>query len=131
MAVATFQTGQTEGEVRLSQEAGTEGLNVTGELRGLLTGQYVLLLVSLSPEGCEDVGNVSQLAELNSWDQGTGDVLEINKWLPEEALPREEDRAGLLVRNCTILPTGADCRRGDILECAEISWPSPPSPLSP
>ena len=131
MAVATFQTDQTEGEVRLSQEAGSEGLNVTGELRGLLTGQYVLLLVSLSPEGCEDVGNVSQIAELNSWDQGTGDVLEINKWLPEEALPREEDRAGLLVRNCTILPTGPDCRRGDILECAEISWPSPPSPTGP
>ena len=124
-AVSRFQSEQTEGEVRLRQEPGYQGVNVTGQIRGLLTGQYVLLLVNLSPEGCENVKNVSEIAELNSWDQGTGDVLELDKQI-QGVMPRQEERAGLLIRNCTILPTGPDCRRGDILECAEISWPRQP-----
>lgn len=123
--VSRFQSEQTEGEVRLRQEPGSQGVNVTGQIRGLLTGQYVLLLVNLSPEGCENVKNVSEIAELNSWDQGTGDVLELDKQI-QGVMPRQEERAGLLIRNCTILPTGPDCRRGDILECAEISWPRQP-----
>lgn len=127
-AVSEFQTEQRQGKVRLSQEAGAQGFNVTGEIRGLLTGQYDLVLVNLSPGGCQEVETdsaVSPLAELNSWDQGTGDVAEIDKWIQVTAMPRREERMGILVRNCSILTTGIDCRRGDILECAEISWPSP------
>ena len=126
-----FQSAQTEGEVRLSQEAvaGSQGFNVTGEIRGLLTGQYVLLLVNLSPEGCQNIKTgpaVSEIAELYSWDQGTGDVAMIDNWVQGELMPdKEGERRGLLVKNCTILNTGIDCRRGEILECAEISWPSP------
>ena len=123
-----FQTAQTQGEVRLSQEAGSQGFNVTGEIRGLHTGQYVLLLVSLSPEGCQNLQTgpaVSEIAELHSWDQGTGDVVKMDNWVQGKLVPGEGDKRGLLVKNCTILTTGIDCRRGEILECAEISWPSP------
>ena len=127
-AVSHFQTEQTQGEVRLTQEAGSQGINVTGEIRGLLTGQYVLLLVSLSAEGCQTVktgAGFSQIAELYSTDTGTGDLVEIDNWIEGQELPGKEDRPGLLIRNCTILKTGVDCKHGDILECAEISWPSP------
>ena len=128
LAVSQFQTDQRQGAVRLSQEAGAEGFNVTGEIAGLLTGQYDLVLVHLSPQGCQEVkagAAVSEIVQLNSWDQGTGDVEKIDKWIQETAMPRAEDKVGLLVRNCSILTTGIDCRRGDILECSEISWPSP------
>ena len=128
MAVSHFQTEQTQGEVRLSQEAGSKGLNLTGQIEGLLSGQYVLLLVSLPAEGCQNVKTgtgFSQIAELHSTDTGTGDLVEIDKWIEGQELPGKEDRTGLLIRNCTILKTGVDCKHGDILECAEISWPSP------
>ena len=115
------------GLVKLAQEE--DGLRVTGEISGLKDGQYALLLVSLTADGCQAVGEAAVKAEVHNWDQGTGETVAINKLLNQTGLlpePESQELTGLLIRSCEISLTGVNCQKGEILQCAEPTPPSSP-----
>lgn len=120
--LARLELNDTEVLVTFIPQPGGEELEVVGEISGLGLGMYALLLVSLPTGGCQEVGGAVVRSEVERWDQGPGERVEISTVLSSSSLP---DQAGLLIRNCTILQTGADCQQGDVLQCAEISWSAP------
>ena len=121
VGLARLELNHTKVLVTFSPKAGGEEVEVVGEISGLGLGMYALLLVSL-PGGCQEVAGAVVRSEVERWDQGPGETVQISTILSSSSLPHQ---AGLLIRNCTILQTGADCRQGDVLQCAEISWSAP------
>ena len=128
--MARFRLNTTVGLVTLTREQDSE-VQVSGEISGLDVGQYALLLVSLPVGGCEDVGGAVERAELYSWDQGSGETVNIHKLDGETVnihklvhVASLQGQAGLLIRSCTILQTGVDCQQGQVLQCADLSWTS-------
>ena len=134
--VATFE-GNIHGDINIRQENANSSVEVGGRLSGLDEGQYILLLVSLSYGGCQDVANTGvRRGELDHWDQGPGETAEIGTGnrgpvAGEAGLVRRQvelmrdDVAGLVVRSCEVGSGGINCDQGATQACAPIIWRQP------
>ena len=134
--VATFE-GNIHGDINIRQENANSSVEVGGRLSGLDEGQYILLLVSLSYGGCQDVANTGvRRGELDHWDQGPGETAEIGignrgPVAGEAGLVRRQvelmrdDVAGLVVRSCEVGSGGINCDQGATQACAPILWRQP------
>ena len=133
--VGTFE-GVIHGDIKITQENVNSRVEVGGQLSGLDEGQYIMLLVSLSPAAfCDNVAGYVRLGELTQWDQGQGETVDLGAMAGEAIVagedPRQErkvtlatdDVVGLVVRDCPVGSNGYDCDKGAVKACAKVEWP--------
>ena len=124
--VASFNGTDTRGDIVISQSR-EPGSNVTvsGTIRGLGAGNYVLVLVSLSFGGCQEESGLVRKGELLMWDQGDEevDMSEMHSLETDNIILDTDDVLGLVIRTCMVLDSGVDCTHMGVTRgCAPVTW---------
>ena len=127
--MASFNGTDTRGDIVISQSPELEGSSssvaVSGTIRGLGAGNYVLVLVSLSYGGCQEESGLVRKGELLMWDQGDEevDLSEMHSLDSGDNIRLDpEDHLGLVIRTCDVGQLGVDCTLGETLGCAQVTW---------
>ena len=135
--IATFE-GIIHGDIKITQENANSSVEVGGQLSGLDEGQYIMLLVSLTPPSlCDNVARSVRLGELTHWDQGPGDTVELGTrergpvagegsmdgFMDRKITLMTDDVVGLVVRSCEVGSGGINCDKGAVMACAKVEWP--------
>ena len=137
--VGTFE-GVIHGDIRITQDDVNSIVEVGGKLSGLDEGQYIMLLVSLTPPDlCDNMAGYVRMGELTQWDQGQGETVDLGNIqrgpvagedprLDRKMTLDTTDVVGLVVRDCPVGSNGYDCRKGAVKACAKVEWPDQRGP---